>query len=168
MTKKLTTFALFVALMVTGGYILYTLSKLVPIPGSKFVVMGPYLTFVMTLPLLRYPRFGTVTLINLTFGGVMLIINPWMTLTIVVSGLSADLVMLLPIKLKVKQLLTMGIYNGMSLMTSVYVSNYVTGNALYKIFSFEMLLLSFILAIITGMLGGLAGINVDKKYLKRF
>lgn len=166
MTRKITTFGIFIASMIVGGYILYFLSSLVPIPGSKFIVMGPYLTFSMTFLLIRYPRFGTLSLINLVFGGIMFILSPWMTLAILVSGVLADLMMILPIWLKAKLLLAMGVYNGVSLLTSFYISNYITGNALYKILNFEALLVGLALAVITGMLGGYMGLKVNKKYLK--
>ena len=166
MTKRITTLAIFTALMIIGGYILYSISKLLPIPGSKFIVMGPYLTFVMILPLIRYPKFGTLSLINLVFGGIMVILSPWMMLAIVVSGILADCVMLLSIKIKVKQLLAMGIYNGISLLTSVYITNYVTGNVLYKIMNLKALLAAFTIAVITGALGGYCGLKIDKSYLK--
>lgn len=168
MTKKITTFGIFTALMVVGGYILYFVSRAIPIPGSKFIFMGPYLTFVMILPLIRYPRFGTITLINLAFGGVMFILSPWMTLAIIVSGIAADIIMLLPIWMKIKQLLSMGVYNGMSALTSFYVSNYITGNMINEILSFKSLLVLLVLAIITGILGGYAGLKVDKIYLRSF
>lgn len=168
MTKKITTFGIFTALMIVGGYILYFVSRAIPIPGSKFIFMGPYLTFVMIMPLIRYPRFGTLTLINLAFGGVMFILSPWMTLAIIVSGIVADIIMLLPIWMKIKQLLSMGVYNGMSALTSFYVSNYITGNMINEIFSFKSLLVLLVLAIITGILGGYAGLKVDKIYLRSF
>lgn len=161
----MTTIALFAAVMVVGGYVMYTLSNLVPIPGSKFVFMGPYLTCVMMIPLIRYPRFGTLSLINLVFGGLMFIFSPWMTLAIVVSGILADCGMLLPVKLKVKQLWAMGIYNGMSMLTSFCVTNYITGNGLFRILNFQVLLVAFVLSIIAGSLGGYAGQVIHRKYL---
>lgn len=166
MTRKITTLAIFAALMVVGGYFFYSISNIIPIPGSKFIVMGPYLTFVMIMPLIRYPKFGTLSLINMVFGGLMLIISPWMTLAIFVSGVLADIIMLIPIKQKVKQIVAMGIYNGVSLLTSFYVTNYITGNALYQILNINILIIALIIAFISGALGGYAGIYVDKKYLK--
>jgi hypothetical protein len=166
MTRKLTTFALFTALMVVGGYILYLISNFIAIPGSKFIIMGPFLTLIMTIPLIRYPRFGTLSLINLAFGGLMLIFSPWMMLAIVVSGVLADCVILIPIWRKARILLAMGVYNGVSLLTSVYVTIYVTGNSLYKILNVEVLLGALLIAVITGSLGGFAGLWVDKVYLK--
>lgn len=166
MTRKVTTFAIFIALMIVGGYILYSISKVLPIPGSKFIVMGPYLTFVMILPLIRYPRFGTLSLINLAFGGLMVILSPWMTLAIVISGILADCALLLPIQVKAKQLLAMGVYNGISLLTSVYITTYITGNTLYKIINLKVLVVAFVISAVTGALGGYAGLKVDKSYLK--
>lgn len=166
MTRKITFFGIFTAAMLVGGYMLYFMSKLFPMPGSKIIIMGPYLTFVMILPLIRYPNFGTLSLINMVFGGVMFIINPWMMMAIVISGITADFAMLLPIRLKIKQVLAMGIYNGMSLLTSIYISNYVTGNALYKLLNSQGILVIGILAILTGMLGGYLGLKINKKYLK--
>jgi hypothetical protein len=166
MTRKLTTIAIFTTIMVTGGYVFYLIANLLPVPGSKFIVMGPYLTCVMILPLIRYPRFGTLSLINFVFGGVMFILSPWMTLAIIISGIAADLVMLLPVWTKVKQVLAMGVYNTASLLTSAYVTNYITGNVLYKILNFETLLLTSAIAFIAGALGGYAGLRVNKLYLK--
>lgn len=166
MTRKITTFAIFAALMVLGGFIFYSISNIIPIPGSKFIVMGPYLTFVMIMPLIRYPRFGTLSLVNIVFGGLMLIISPWMTLAIVVSGVLADIIILIPIKQTVKHIIAMGIYNGASLLTSFYVTNYITGNALYQILHINVLVIALVIAFLSGALGGYAGIYVDKKYLK--
>jgi hypothetical protein len=166
MAKKITMFGIFTALMVVGGYILYFISKIISIPGSKFIFMGLYLTLVMILPLNRYPRFGTLSLINLVFGGVMFILSPWMTLAIIVSGIISDFVMLLPIWKNVKPLLAMGVYNGMSFFTSFYISNYITGNLVYRILNFEVFLVVLVLTVITGILGGYAGLRLDKIYLK--
>lgn len=166
MAKKITMFGIFTALMVVGGYILYFISKIISIPGSKFIFMGLYLTLVMILPLNRYPRFGTLSLINLVFGGVMFILSPWMTLAIIVSGIISDFVMLLPIWKNVKALLAMGVYNGMSFLTSFYISNYITGNLVYRILNFEVFLVVLVLTVITGILGGYAGLRLDKIYLK--
>lgn len=166
MTKKITTIAIFTALMVVGGYIFYFISSTIPIPGSKFIFMGPYLTCVMVLPLIRYPNFGTLSLINLVFGGIMFILSPWMTLSIVVSGIVADFIMILPLWVKLKQLLSMGIYNGMSVLASFYISNYITGNVIYRVLSFKGLLIAVVLAIVTGVLGGYAGMKINKTYLK--
>jgi len=166
MTRKITTFAIFIALMIIGGYILYFISTAIPIPGSKFIIMGPYITLVMSLPLIRYPRFGTLSLINLGFGGLMVIFSPWMTLAIVVSGIVADCVILLPIWAKAKQLLALGVYNGISLLTSVYITNYITGNQLYRIINLKALIVAFVIAVLTGILGGYAGQKIDKIYLR--
>ena len=99
MEKKITTFAIFIALMIVGGYILTFTSKSIPIPGSKFIVMGPYLTLVMILMLVRYPRFGTLSMINLVFGLLMVIFSPWMTLAIIISDRSTVRKRTLPVLL---------------------------------------------------------------------
>ncbi|MDF2540472.1 MAG: hypothetical protein K0S47_190 [Herbinix sp.] len=166
MTKKITTLAMFAVLMVIGGYFLYFISRLLPIPGGKFIVMGPYLTCVMILPLLRYPKFGTLSMINVVFGGIMVIFNPWMTLAIIVSGILADLILLIPLQGKGKLLLAMGVYNGVSLLVSVWITNYVTGKLLFKIMDMPVLLLAFSVAVITGIIGGYAGLKLQKTYLK--
>lgn len=166
MTKKITTFAIFTALMVVGGYIFYFIASSIPIPGSKFIFMGPYLTCVMILPLIRYPKFGTLSLINLAFGGVMFILSPWMTVAIVVSGVAADFIMLIPIEMKARQVLSMGIYNGMSLLTSFFISNYITGNLLYNALSYQGVLIAFIISAAAGMLGGYGGIRIARTYLR--
>ena len=165
MTRRITTFAIFTALMVVGGYIFYLISSAIPIPGSKFVFMGPYLTCVMSSLLIRYPRFGTLSLINMVFGGIMFILSPWMTLAIIVSGVVADFIMILPIWMKAKQLLSMGVYNGMSVLTSFYVGTYITGNVIYKILDLKVLIIAVVLAVITGIFGGYMGLKLNKRFV---
>jgi hypothetical protein len=98
--KKITTFAIFIALMIVGGYILTFTSKSIPIPCNNFIVMSPYLTLVMILMLVSYPRFGTLSMINLVFRLLMVIFSPWMTLAIIISGVLADFTLLLPLEAK--------------------------------------------------------------------
>lgn len=166
MARKVATFGIFTALMILGGSILYFISKLLPIPGSKLIVMGPYLTLILTLVINRYPRFGTISVINFVFGALMIIISPWMTFSIIVTGIISDIIMLLPIWFKVKQLLAMGVYNGMSLLTSVYIANYITGNTVFIILDPKVIIIATIIAFITGILGGYAGLKVDKIYIR--
>ena len=86
--------------MMVGGYILTFTSKSIPIPCNKFIVMSPYLTLVMILMLFSYPRFGTLSMIILVFGLLMVIFTPWMTLAIIISGVLADFTLLLPLATK--------------------------------------------------------------------
>jgi len=164
--KRWLVYTNFVVIMVVGGYMLYLLSTAVPLPGSKFIFMGPFLTFVMMIPLERYPKFGTLSIINGIFGLVMLVISPWMTLAIIIAGVVSDLLMLLPIKMKIRCISALGVYNMVSLLVSVYITNSVTGNMLYEIVSPTALIVATIISFLTGALGANLGNYVNKKYLK--
>jgi hypothetical protein len=54
----------------------------------------------MILMLVSYTRFGTLSMINLAFGLLMVIFSPWMTLAIIISGVLADFTLLLPLATK--------------------------------------------------------------------
>ena len=165
MLRKWLIFSNFIVIMVIGGYLAYLTSTLIPIPGSKFLVMGPFLTLVLMIPLERFPKFGTLSLINLVFGMILLMLTPWMTLAIVVSGFTSDLIMLLPVKHWFKRVFSLGIYNLMSFYTSLYVTHVITGNLLYNVIGPIAMVAVGVLCLILGMTGAYLGRLINKKYL---
>lgn len=167
MLKKWLVFSNFVVIMVVGGYLAYLLSNVVPLPGSKFLVMGPFLTFILMIPLERFPKFGTISIINLVFGMILFILSPWMTLAVVSSGFTADFLMLIPSTHWLKRVLSLGIYNVMSFYTSLYVTNVITGNLLYNVVGPVTMAIVGLLCFLLGMLGAYLGRIVNIKYLNR-
>lgn len=167
MLKKWLVFANFVVIMVIGGYLAYLLSTVIPIPGSKFLIMGPFLTLVLMIPLERYPKLGTLSIINLVFGLVLFMITPWMTLAIVVSGLAADLAMLFPTSHWIKRVVALGVYNTVSFGSTFYITNFITGNHLYVVVGPFMIAGILVLTFLAGVLGALAGRWIHMKYLRK-
>lgn len=165
MLRKWLVFSNFVVIMVVGGYFAYFISTLIPIPGSKFITLGPFLTFVIMIPLERYPKFGTISIINIVFGLIMFMMSPWMTVAIIMSGILADLIMLSPINGWRKNVIALGVYNGLSFIISFWITNFVTGNLLYNVMGMKPLIVACILSFFTGAAGAYLGRRVSLRYL---
>ncbi len=93
-TRQLTYDALTLALLIVGGFILYYISSVVPVPGAKFLLMAPYLTIVLYYPVKRSPTPGTISLINLGFAALLSLMSFFMGIAIVLSGVLTDLTVL--------------------------------------------------------------------------
>ncbi|GAU79144.1 hypothetical protein F3D3_3782 [Fusibacter sp. 3D3] len=129
--------------------------------------MGPFLTFVLMIPLERFPNFGTLSMINFIFGMILLILTPWMTLAIIISGFVSDLFMLIPVKHWFKRVFSLGIYNLMSFYTSLYVTHVITGNLLYNVVGPLMIVFIGVVCLVVGMCGAYFGRVVNQKYLSK-
>lgn len=167
MLKKLIIFAQFVVILIVGGYVAYVMSKGIPIPGGKFLMIGPFLTLVLMVLLERFPKYGSLTLVNAVFALVMIFVTPWMSAAILLSGALGDLVNLIPINHWIKRATSLGVYNLVSLLSSVYISIFVTGNVLYGLFTPTLLLIIGLLSFLLGFMGAAYGRKINAKYLSK-
>jgi len=167
MLKKWLVISNFVVIMIIGGYLAYLLSTAIPLPGSKFLVMGPFLTFILMIPLERFPKFGTISVINFVFGMILFMLTPWMTLAILVSGTVSDLFMLIPSTHWFKRVFSLGIYNLLSFYTSLFVTNIITGNLLYNVVGPVAMTIVGLICFFMGMLGAYLGRKINIKYLSK-
>ncbi|WP_425447402.1 hypothetical protein [Dethiothermospora halolimnae] len=166
-TKEITFIALTAALMVVVGYVLYSVSAILPIPGSKFIIHSSFLSFVLTLPVVHIRKIGTISMINFVFSFIMFFISPYMGLAILTSGLFTEIVGFLIFRnynSSKKVLFTVALYPVFSLLTSFFVTNYITGNTIYLVIGNKLTLI--VLSIIIyglGLLGSYSALKILPK-----
>lgn len=159
-TEELTFMALMVSALLVGGYVLYILSKTIPLPGSKFVIMAPYLSLVMYLSINHLKKTWTMTIISIVFGMVISIFSLFMGIAIIVAGILSDLTgLILPNKL-VPQLslkIVASSYSFWSFAVSLFITDFITGNVLYGAFGPLSFIAMGVLVFSLGYLGTLIG-----------
>src|SRR6056297_85780 len=90
-TRDITFMSLTVVLLIAGGYLLYYMSLFFPVPGSKFIIMGTYLSLVVYFPMKKVNKLGTIALVSIIFGGILSIFTLFMGVAIILTGLLTDL-----------------------------------------------------------------------------
>lgn len=165
-TRQLTYDALTLTLLIVGGVVLYYLSKIVPLPGAKFLLMAPYLTIVLYYPVKRSPKPGTITVINLAFAALLSLVTLFMGLAIVLSGLLTDLtVAVLFRRYDTKWKIRLGIafYPAFAMLTSIFITDMITGKKLYGAFGPWPVTIMTILTYALGVFGAFVGEIIEKR-----
>ena len=159
-TGELTFMALMSSALLVGGYMLYILSKTIPLPGSKFLVMAPYLSLVMYLSLKHTRRTWTMTIISTVFGIVISIFSLFMGIAIIAAGIFSDLTgLLIPNHYTTERSIKIAStsYAFWSFAVSLFITDFVTGNILYGVFGPITFILMGVLIFSLGYLGTLFG-----------
>ena len=168
-TKELTFMALMASALLVGGYMLYILSKTIPLPGSKFLIMAPYLSLVMYLSLKHTRRPWTMTIISTVFGIVISIFSLFMGIAIIVAGIFSDLTgLLIPNHYATERSIKIASssYAFWSFAVSLFITDFVTGNILYGVFGpvtfIFMGVLIFSLGYLGTLFGGITSLRIKK------
>jgi len=165
-TNHITFLGALVAVLVAGGYVLYVLSKAMPIPGGKFLVMGPYLSLIMLIALLRLKSVWSMTFVSLPFAVVISAFTPVMGAAIISAGILSDITGRLLFGTKLSDLrlcLRAALYPMWAIVLSLSISDYLTGNLLYGKAGLQPLILGAILAYALGIVGAFAGLSVTRR-----
>jgi energy-coupling factor transport system substrate-specific component len=80
-----------IAVLITGGFMIYMVSKVIPGPGFKYIMMAPLLSIVIYILLKRVTRPYTMVFFTFAFAIIMGIWNLYMSLAILITGLSTHL-----------------------------------------------------------------------------
>ena len=165
-TKDITFMSLTVVLLIAGGYLLYYMSLFFPVPGSKFMIMGAYLSLVVYFPMKKVNKLGTIALVSIIFGGILSIFTLFMGIAIILTGLLTDLTTIIigrGYKNETVILLSAASYAFYSFMTSIYVTNVVSGNMLYDVVSIKVFVLVGLIVFILGFIGAKVGQMIYKR-----
>ncbi len=165
--KDITIIALTSALTVVIGYAFYLAGSLFPLPGYKFVIFAPFLSFMLYIPVAKVCKLGTISAVSFIFAILMLPVTIFMSLAIFMSGICSDLLTLLFIRkyqTSLRIVISVAFYPLFSLLWAFFVANYFTGNAMYIITGglFPVIVLCIIVYIL-GLLGG----NLSRKFVYR-
>jgi energy-coupling factor transport system substrate-specific component len=168
-TQDITFISLLAAVLVAGGYILYLLSRAIPLPGGKFVLMAPYLSLIMAIGLKRLKSSWTMALISLVFGGILIVFTPFMGLAILSAGILSHLSSrLLPgtSDSPFKIWFSAAFYPLWGFWLSLIVSNYFTGNLLFRTIGVGLFFAMSTLIYGLALGGAVVGLEISKRVLQ--
>jgi len=86
-TKEITTIGVGIAALIAGGAVIYQMSTVFPIPGFKYMMMAPYLSMVIYILLVKIGRRSALLYIGTVFALVMVVMNMFMSLSIIITTL---------------------------------------------------------------------------------
>jgi len=165
-TKDITFMSLTVVLLVAGGYLLYYMSLFFPIPGSKFILMATYLSLVVYFPMKKVNKLGTISLISIIFGGILSIFTFFMGIAIIATGVLTDLTTLIigrGYKTELVLIISAASYAFYSFVTSIYVTNVLSGHMLYQVVSIKVFISVGIFVFVLGLIGAKIGQMIYKR-----
>ncbi|MCT4631132.1 MAG: hypothetical protein N4A76_00175 [Firmicutes bacterium] len=160
-TKETTSIALGVSSIIAGGICIFLLSSLFPIPGSKYMLMAPYLSMVLYIMQSKIASKYTILKFGAVFSLIMSIVNFFMGMAILATTLLTELVIFF-IKDNHKKALYGSIFfatfTGVcaTLITKLFIDGLMDNMPYYWIIAIAIVCSIF----------GVAGTNLAKKILK--
>lgn len=167
--KDITLIALTGALTVIIGYVFYIIGSFLPIPGHKFVIFAPFLSFMMFIPVRKIGRLGVMTAVSVVFAALMAPVTFFMALAILLTGLSTEITAFLLFRnynTIWKMIGAVAFYPTYAVLWAFVTAQYFTGNAIYRLvggWSFIVVLCLLIYGL--GLLGGFLSEKVIFKRL---
>lgn len=160
--KEITYISVGVAIMIAGGFAILHLSYIFPIPGVKYILMSPYLSFVIYLLLSKIKREFTLIKFGVVFGFIMVLINLYMGAAIIITALLSQISI---IALNHPQKAFWGAiffstYTGVS---ALIISKYFIGGILSEI-TFPWIVVTGVLCSIFGVIGVLLAKRIQKYF----
>lgn len=150
--QKVTNIAIGVATIIGGGFVIFQFSNIVPLPGMKYVLMSPYLSLMFYILIMRVESKYTLLYVGAVFGGIMIIINTFMGISILLTTLLSQGVML-PLKRKRTRAFVGSIaFSGFSTFVALNISKLLLGGAFAQI-KLEWIVLSTVFALLMGTMG---------------
>jgi len=99
--RELTYIALGAATIIVGGFGILQLSLIFPIPGTKYILMAPFLSMMFMVVQTKVDRKFVLIKLGVVFGLIMSLMNLYMGVTILVTSILAQgTSLLLPINNK--------------------------------------------------------------------
>ncbi len=160
-TISLTRIALSVAALIAGGGCIFFFSRMVPVPGMKYLLMSPYLALVMAIVMKKIRTRFVIMKINAVFGLIMSMITIYMGLAIFLTGVLAQLVFfLIPEDFKYRIQFVAGSYSGFTVASALLVSKFFIGGPVFEAISPVWILSAAVLGFGMGILGSIPGLQV--------
>ena len=145
----ITRIALGVGALIVGGAVIYFLSRFVPFPGMKYVMMSPYLSVVMYVLMKKIPNHWTPLLVCLIFGGIMGFIHLFMGVAIFLTGLLTWATSLLGASQEWRSRIGSVAFSTYTLLTALGISKYILGGVFESV--------PFWWIVVASMLGSVCG-----------
>lgn len=165
-TTTMTQIAMSVAVLIAGGSVIFFLSTFVTLPGSKYVLMAPFLGMVMTICIETIHTSWLVLKINTVFGGIMSFVNLYMGLAIWITGLLTEaIVRVIPIK-KAEAMITAIVYSAITVLTTLVICKFMIGGVVYKTITPTWMLTGTLLGGALGAFGGYYGTIIGRRIVR--
>lgn len=94
-TREITLIAIGIAIMIGGGIGIYTASGFIPIPGTKYALMAPFLSIVLYIVLSQIKSVFAISKFGIVFAVIMTTINPFMGIAILFTTIMTQITMLI-------------------------------------------------------------------------
>jgi|GEM_PF-1060908 energy-coupling factor transport system substrate-specific component len=156
-TSEITHIGMSVALLIAGGVFVIFLSRFFPIPGTKYLLMGTYISLIMSAMAYLFPTTHIVLKINVVLAAILSMVTIYMGIAILITGLAAELIGSLLINKSSRGIAIGMSYAGFTVLTSLIISKFIIGDALFAVVDGRWILITVSLASILGGIGGSAG-----------
>lgn len=155
----LTRIALGVSALIVGGAVIYFISRFLPFPGTKYILMSPYLSLVIYVLMKKIPYKGTPLLICIIFGSIMSFVQLFMGLAILLTGVFTTFVSLLGRNKEERSLLGGVGFSTFTTFSALFISKYLLGGAFLSIPNW-WIGIATLLGTFAGIVGVLLGRNI--------
>ncbi|MCH4886490.1 hypothetical protein EZV73_02870 [Acidaminobacter sp. JC074] len=160
-TKDITTISFGVASIIAGGFIVLAVSKLMPFPGIKFILMAPFLSMMMYVLSMKIENKYAILYIGLVFAGIMSLFHVVMGLSIVTTTLLTQ-VSIIGFIDKDKRSMLGGIFFSMYTgLTALIFSKHLIGG-IFENVTFIWIGITVIICAGFGLVGGIFGKRILK------
>ncbi len=166
--KDMTIIAITVALTFVFGWIFYLIANLFPIPGSKFVGVTVFSSFMLYFPVYKLKRNGIIFGVTAVLAGVMSSISILMGLAIISAGIMTEFIswLLLDEFKGWKLRLVTGSFSLFGTLNSLILTYYLFGGYGFRFIKLIIPFLSMtIISFIGGYIGSYLAYNIIKRYL---
>lgn len=163
-TKNITEIGIALATLIVGGYAIFMVGGAIVLPGFKYLLMGPYLSLVMTIVIMRIKVKYLIFKFNLVFAGIMSMLNIFMGLSILLTGIATELTTsLVRGNLKLKSVVGGSFYSGYVTMSALIVSKMMIGGPIFEKITNTWILIAFLIACLLGFIGSRFGIFISDR-----
>ncbi len=156
-TQAVTQIGMTVAALIAGGYGIFMLSSLFPLPGIKYLLMTPYLSMMIAFVMKTIRTQFVIIKINTVFALIMAMINIYMGLAIFLTGVGAQSVAILSKSFKFTVYLSAAAYSAFTVSSALLVSKLLIGGPVFEVISLQWILTAACIAFAFGLLGSALG-----------
>lgn len=166
-TSVLTQIAIAVAAIIVGGYAIYIVSSQIPLPGAKYTAMSPYLSLTIAVMLISFDVKNIILIVNSVFAMLMSIVNPYMGLAILATGILTQMIdYLVPSRFKYRIYCVSASYSAFVAGTALTVSKIFIDSVVFDRITPSYLVVLMGIAFVLGLFGAHFGIIVGKRVKK--
>lgn len=158
--REIAYLAMFLAILIVGGFVVYQVTALSPLPGMKYVLMGPYIACIFYLAQSKVPVKWVMLKFSLSFAMIMVFFNVFMGIAISITGIISVLVSE-TIGRKYKLITSSVMFATLTPIVSITLAKYMIGGVFLEV-TFTWILLAGLLGCVFGLMGVFFGMKIEK------